>query len=88
MLTYCRLKIRFSKTRWGIYDVEDCCSGALHLAREGKVDSSKLAITGRSAGGYTVLAVLTFRNIFRTGKNISGNRIRVSNQNQYHLMNH
>uniref|UniRef100_A0A915IKF2 Peptidase S9 prolyl oligopeptidase catalytic domain-containing protein n=1 Tax=Romanomermis culicivorax TaxID=13658 RepID=A0A915IKF2_ROMCU len=52
---------------WGIYDVEDCCNGALHLAKEQKVDPNQLAIRGGSAGGYTVLACLTFTNVFKVG---------------------
>lgn len=40
--------------RWGIYDVEDCASGAKHLADQGLVDRRKLVIMGGSAGGFTV----------------------------------
>lgn len=43
---------------WGIYDVEDAVSGALHLAGEGKADPSKFVIMGGSAGGFTVLQAL------------------------------
>jgi dipeptidyl aminopeptidase/acylaminoacyl peptidase len=43
---------------WGIYDVEDCASGATHLAEQGLADSSKLVILGGSAGGFTVLQSL------------------------------
>jgi dipeptidyl aminopeptidase/acylaminoacyl peptidase len=52
---------------WGIVDVDDCVNGALFLARRGDVDGDRLAISGGSAGGYTVLCVLTFRSTFRTG---------------------
>lgn len=53
---------------WGIVDVDDCCNGALHLAKEGLVDRNRLAIRGASAGGYTTLACLTFRpDIFKAG---------------------
>lgn len=52
---------------WGIADVDDCCNGAIHLVGTGKADAHRLAITGGSAGGYTTLAALTFRDTFATG---------------------
>lgn len=55
------------KDNWGIYDVEDCVHGAMALAEKGLVDPNKLFITGGSAGGYTVLAALTFKDVFRGG---------------------
>ncbi|MCS7060282.1 MAG: prolyl oligopeptidase family serine peptidase [Anaerolineae bacterium] len=57
---------------WGIVDVDDCCNGALHLARQGRVDGNRLVIRGRSAGGYTALAALTFRNVFHAGASYYG----------------
>ncbi len=53
--------------KWGIVDVEDCCNGARWLAQQGKVDGNRLAIRGGSAGGYTTLAALTFKNVFQAG---------------------
>jgi dipeptidyl aminopeptidase/acylaminoacyl peptidase len=53
--------------QWGVVDVDDCCRGALHLAEAGKVDRARLAITGGSAGGYTVLSCLAFRSVFAAG---------------------
>lgn len=53
--------------RWGIVDVDDCVNGALHLAGEGLVDRDRLAIRGGSAGGYTTLAALAFRDVFAAG---------------------
>jgi dipeptidyl aminopeptidase/acylaminoacyl peptidase len=53
--------------QWGIVDVDDCTNGARYLAEQGKVDSSRMAITGGSAGGYTTLAALTFRDTFTAG---------------------
>jgi len=53
--------------RWGIYDVDDCCSGAQFLADSGKVDPDKLCIDGGSAGGYTTLSCLTFKSTFKAG---------------------
>ncbi|MFC1465294.1 MAG: S9 family peptidase [Candidatus Brachytrichaceae bacterium NZ_4S206] len=57
---------------WGIVDVDDCCNGALHLARQGRVDGSRLIIRGGSAGGYTTLAALAFRDVFRAGASYYG----------------
>lgn len=55
------------KDNWGIVDVDDCVNVAQYLAQLGKVDSNRLAITGGSAGGYTTLAALTFRDTFQAG---------------------
>ncbi|MDQ1612296.1 MAG: hypothetical protein QOG00_2227 [Pyrinomonadaceae bacterium] len=52
---------------WGITDVDDCANGALSLAAEGLVDGARCVITGGSAGGYTTLAALTFRDTFKAG---------------------
>lgn len=52
---------------WGIVDVDDCANVAQYLAKVGKVDGNRLAITGGSAGGYTTLAALTFRDVFHAG---------------------
>jgi dipeptidyl aminopeptidase/acylaminoacyl peptidase len=53
--------------RWGIVDVDDCVNGARYLAGRGEVDDSRLAIRGGSAGGYTTLCALTFREVFKAG---------------------
>ncbi|GER36345.1 alpha/beta-Hydrolases superfamily protein [Striga asiatica] len=58
--------------RWGILDVNDCCSCAKFLVDSGKVDGQRLCITGGSAGGYTTLAALAFRNIFKAGASLYG----------------
>jgi dipeptidyl aminopeptidase/acylaminoacyl peptidase len=55
------------KGRWGIADVDDCANGARYLVETGQVDGNRLAIRGGSAGGYTTLCALTFRNIFKAG---------------------
>lgn len=52
---------------WGIADVDDCVHGARFLVERGQVDGDRLAITGGSAGGYTTLAALTFRDTFKAG---------------------
>jgi dipeptidyl aminopeptidase/acylaminoacyl peptidase len=52
---------------WGIVDVDDCVSGARYLVERGDVDGNRLAIRGGSAGGYTTLCALTFRDAFKAG---------------------
>lgn len=53
--------------QWGIVDVDDCVNGARYLVQRGEVDGNRLAITGGSAGGYTTLCALTFRDTFKAG---------------------
>ncbi len=53
--------------QWGIVDVDDCANGARYLVERGEVDGKRLAITGGSAGGYTTLCALTFREVFGAG---------------------
>ncbi len=53
--------------RWGIVDVDDCANAARHLADQGLADPDRLAIRGGSAGGFTTLAALTFRDVFSAG---------------------
>ena len=60
------------KNNWGVTDVIDVCSGAHYLVERGLVDKNKIAIRGSSAGGYTVLAALTFSNTFRAGASLYG----------------
>jgi len=60
------------KDSWGIVDVDDCTNAAKYLAAQGLVDSEKMAIAGGSAGGYTTLCALTFRNIFKAGASYYG----------------
>jgi dipeptidyl aminopeptidase/acylaminoacyl peptidase len=55
------------KDRWGIVDVDDCVHGARYLAERGDVDGERLMIDGGSAGGYTTLCALTFRDAFKAG---------------------
>ncbi len=58
--------------QWGVVDVDDCCNGARYLVEQGDVDGNRLIIRGGSAGGYTTLAVLTFRKVFRAGASYYG----------------
>ena len=52
---------------WGVVDVDDCVNGARLLAARGEVDGARLAIRGNSAGGYTTLCALAFRDVFSAG---------------------
>jgi dipeptidyl aminopeptidase/acylaminoacyl peptidase len=40
-------------------DADDCAAGALYLAREGLADPKRIAVTGRSHGGYLTMSCLT-----------------------------
>ncbi|MCZ6717098.1 MAG: S9 family peptidase [Gammaproteobacteria bacterium] len=57
---------------WGLADVDDCIYGARYLARQGLVDSKRMAIRGGSAGGYTVLNALTCHDEFSAGSSFFG----------------
>ena len=57
---------------WGETDVDDCVACVRHLIAQGRVDPSRVAIKGGSAGGYTTLAALTFTNVFRAGSSLYG----------------
>ncbi|CAN6583306.1 unnamed protein product [Malus baccata var. baccata] len=56
--------------KWGVVDVNDCCSCARYLVDSGKVDGERLCFTRDSAGGYTALAVLAFRDTFHAGASL------------------
>lgn len=58
--------------QWGVVDVEDCLDAARSLAASGTVDGDRLAIRGRSAGGYTTLCALTFHDDFAVGASYYG----------------
>ena len=57
---------------WGIADVEDCEYGAAHLAAADRIDPERVLISGSSAGGYTVLSVLTFTDLAAAGASYYG----------------
>jgi dipeptidyl aminopeptidase/acylaminoacyl peptidase len=58
--------------QWGVVDVDDCVAAARHLAGRGDVDPARLAIRGGSAGGYTTLCALSFRDDFAAGASYYG----------------
>lgn len=60
------------KYNWGIRDVEDVCDAANYFAARGVADKNRLIIKGSSAGGYTVLAALTFHDTFSCGASYYG----------------
>ncbi len=53
--------------QWGVVDLDDCEAAARWLAEQGRVDPARLCIRGGSAGGYTTLAALAFRDTFTAG---------------------
>ena len=58
--------------KWGEVDVEDACAVVSHLAAQGLIDASHAFIRGGSAGGYTTLCALAFKNVFRAGASLYG----------------
>lgn len=58
--------------QWGIVDVDDCINAAKYLVEQRKADKNRLAISGGSAGGYTTLAALTFKDTFKAGASYYG----------------
>ena len=58
--------------QWGVVDVDDAANGASFLAERGQVDPGRLVIRGGSAGGYTTLAALAFRDVFAAGASYFG----------------
>jgi dipeptidyl aminopeptidase/acylaminoacyl peptidase len=57
---------------WGVVDVDDCVNAAQYLVRKGLADPERLAIDGGSAGGYTTLCALAFRDVFAAGASLFG----------------
>jgi dipeptidyl aminopeptidase/acylaminoacyl peptidase len=57
---------------WGVADVDDCVSGARFLAERERIDGQRCVISGGSAGGYTTLAALAFRDFFQGGASYYG----------------
>jgi len=49
----------------------------------GKVDGERLCITGGSAGGYTTLAALAFKDTFKAGASLYG-----VSSSSYHSLSH
>jgi dipeptidyl aminopeptidase/acylaminoacyl peptidase len=60
------------KGQWGVVDVDDCANGARYLEEQGLVDGERLIIRGGSAGGFTTLCALAFRDLFHAGASYYG----------------
>lgn len=58
---------RSLRSEWGVVDLDDCVGAARYLAERGDVDPDRVAVEGSSAGGYTALASLAFRDAFSAG---------------------
>jgi dipeptidyl aminopeptidase/acylaminoacyl peptidase len=52
--------------------VDDCVNAAQYLASSGRADPERLLIHGGSAGGYTTLSAVTFRDVFAAGASYFG----------------
>jgi dipeptidyl aminopeptidase/acylaminoacyl peptidase len=48
-----------SRFRMGQIDTDDCAAGARYLIREGLADPRRIAVSGRSHGGYLTMTCLT-----------------------------
>eukprot|EP00566_Odontella_aurita_P008603 CAMPEP_0113561584 /NCGR_PEP_ID=MMETSP0015_2-20120614/20056_1 /TAXON_ID=2838 /ORGANISM="Odontella" /LENGTH=844 /DNA_ID=CAMNT_0000463393 /DNA_START=37 /DNA_END=2571 /DNA_ORIENTATION=+ /assembly_acc=CAM_ASM_000160 len=57
---------------WGVVDIDDVCAGAQYLVDQGLADGDRLCIDGGSAGGYTTLGALAFRDVFTAGCSLYG----------------
>ena len=57
---------------WGLVDVDDCVNAALYVVERGDADGERIAISGGSAGGFTALAAMTFREVFKAGASYFG----------------
>ncbi len=60
------------KGDWGVADVEDAAAAARYLIERGRADPDRIAISGGSAGGFTVLAALTSTDLFSAGASYYG----------------
>jgi hypothetical protein len=60
------------KGQWGLLDVADVCAGAKYCVDQKWVNDKWLCIDGKSAGGYTTLAVLAFQDTFHAGASLYG----------------
>ncbi|MGV6476809.1 alpha/beta hydrolase family protein [Azotobacter vinelandii] len=65
----CRLRLA---GEWGRIDVEDACALVHDLGEAGLVDPARAFVRGASAGGYTALCALAFRELFRGGASLYG----------------
>ncbi|KAI3612812.1 peptidase prolyl oligopeptidase active site region [Moniliophthora roreri] len=60
---------------WGIVDIEDCISSVKAMSQGGEIDSQRVVIRGRSAGGFATLLSLCHSsdpNTYAGGTSLSG----------------
>ena len=57
---------------WGVVDIDDVCAGATYLVDQGLADAKRLAIDGGSAGSFTTLGALAFKDVFTAGCSLYG----------------
>ena len=70
---YGRTYLESLNGHWGEYDTEDAVTLAKYLAEKGLADPKRLLITGGSAGGFTVLNVLTqYPQVYTAGAALYG----------------
>ncbi|KAI8996684.1 alpha/beta-hydrolase [Trametes punicea] len=72
---YGRKYIKRLEGKWGLVDVQDCALAAEQLAAPpySLIDAQRVAITGRSSGGYTVLmALCSYPDTFAAGTSSFG----------------
>lgn len=60
------------KGNWGIVDIEDVSAAASFLSQQGLADPRRLCIDGGSAGGFTTLGALAFKDVFAAGCSLYG----------------
>ena len=58
--------------RWGEVDVDDAIAATRALVERGLADGDRLLVTGGSAGGWTALCALAFRDAFAAGTSYFG----------------
>ena len=58
--------------RWGEVDVDDAIAASRALVERGLADGDRLLVTGGSAGGWTALCALAFRDAFAAGTSYFG----------------
>ena len=60
-------------SRWGVTDAEDVADAVRYLIKEAKIDGTRVAVRGGSAGGYMVQRVMTqYPDLFSVGASYYG----------------
>jgi dipeptidyl aminopeptidase/acylaminoacyl peptidase len=57
---------------WGVVDAEDVIAAVRYLVDTKRADAARTAISGGSAGGYTVLVALSSSDVFHAGADYFG----------------